>query len=65
MQIKELINNYTDRHTLADAFGVCARTVASYEKQGLPSIMIGGRKMYPIDGIAAFLKSREQDGRHG
>ena len=63
--VTDLLGDYVDRSTLAEAWGICPRTVAAYEKQGLPSIVIGGKKRYPINGISAFLKSREQDGRHG
>ena len=41
--VTDLLGDYVDRPTLAEAWGICPRTVAAYEKQGLPSILIGGR----------------------
>ena len=63
MTLNDLLNDYTDRPTLAGALGICERTVARYEKAGLPSLMIGGRKLYHIEAVAKFLKSREKKSR--
>jgi hypothetical protein len=39
-----------------------ARTIARYENEpdGLPSVMIAGRKYYRIEGVKAWLAKRER-----
>ncbi len=58
--IPDLLADYVDRQTLAKAWGVCTRTVARYEKSGLPHLSLGGRRLYPIAGSADWLRDREK-----
>lgn len=55
----DLLRDYTDRASLADALKCSERTIARYEKGGLPSLMIGGRKLYHLEAVAKWLKERE------
>ena len=63
MSLKEITKNYTDRVSLAEALKISPRTVSRYEKQGLPCLMIGGRKLYHMDAITKWLKERETQSR--
>ena len=54
----DLLADYIDRPTLAKAWGVCTRTVARYEKEGLPYTTLAGRHIYPIDGSSSWLRNR-------
>ena len=54
-----LLAEYASRPTLAKQWGTCTRTIGRYEKEGLPSITLGGRKLYPLEGAMAWLKNRE------
>ena len=55
-----LLDDHLTREQLADEWGVHQRTVARYEAlpDGLPYLMIGGRKWYPVDGARAFMARR-------
>ncbi len=46
MAMPELLEGYLDRAALAAALGVSARTLCRYEAEpnGLPSLLIGGRR---------------------
>lgn len=58
--VSTLLAGYFNRAELAADLGVCQRSVARYEqKEGLPHITIGGRRMYPRDGVMAWLEGRE------
>ena len=59
MTIIDLLNEYVDRPSLAEGLHISQRTVARYEKRGLPSVMIGGRKLYHLEAVAKWLKARE------
>lgn len=58
----ELLNGYIDRATLAEQLGCTARTIIRYENQpdGLPNLMLGGRKLYRIEAVRAWLSNRER-----
>jgi hypothetical protein len=62
MAMPELLENYLDRGSLARQLGVSERTIHRYENQpdGLPSLLIGGRRMYKLDSIRAWLERRER-----
>ena len=57
-----ILADYLNRDALAAELGVSARTVARYETEanGLPSVMIGGRRKYKIDSVKAWLERRER-----
>jgi hypothetical protein len=58
----ELLENYLDRRSLARQLGVSERSVFRYENQpdGLPSLLLGGRRMYKLDSVRAWLERRER-----
>ncbi len=60
MTITDLLAEYIDRPALAKALKCSERTIARYEKQGLPSLMIAGRKHHPLNGVAKWFKAREE-----
>ena len=62
MVMPELLENYLNRGSLARQLGVSERTVFRYENQpdGLPSLLIGGRRMYRLDSVRAWLERRER-----
>lgn len=57
-----ILADYLDRDALAAELGVSARTVARYELEpdGLPSLLIGGRRRYRIESVRAWLERRER-----
>jgi hypothetical protein len=57
-----LLTDYIPSHELAAGLDVSERTLSRYERQpdGLPSVMIGGRKFYRIDSVRKWLESRER-----
>jgi phage terminase Nu1 subunit (DNA packaging protein) len=57
-----LLDGFIDRATLADQLGCTARTIIRYENQpdGLPNLMLGGRKLYRIEAVKAWLANRER-----
>ena len=59
MTLDDITKNYTDRPALAKGLKCSVRTIARYEKRGLPSLMVGGRKLYSLDAVAKWLKARE------
>ena len=60
MTLDDITKNYIDRAALAEALKCSERTIARYEKRGLLSLMIGGRKLYSLDAVAKWLKEREE-----
>lgn len=62
MSPAELIADYVDRASLAEALKVSPRTLSRYESQpdGLPSVMIGGRKCYRLESVRKWLERRER-----
>ena len=58
----KLLEDYIDRPTLAAELGVNWRTIHRYENQpdGLPSLLIGGRRMYRLESVRAWLERRER-----
>jgi hypothetical protein len=62
MAMPELLENHVDRGSLARQLGVSERTVFRYENQpdGLPSLLLGGRRMYKLDSVRAWLERRER-----
>ena len=58
----KLLEDYIDRLTLAEELGVNWRTIHRYENQpdGLPSLLIGGRRMYRLESVKAWLARRER-----
>jgi hypothetical protein len=56
-----LLSGYLDREALAAELRVCGKTIARYEAQpnGLPSIKLGGRKLYRVDAVLRWLEARE------
>ena len=63
MTLDDITKNYIDRPALAKALKCSERTIARYEKRGLLSLMIGGRKFYSLSAVSDFLKRREKESR--
>jgi hypothetical protein len=61
MQKIGILDGYVDRQTLAAELCCNERTIARYENipNGIPSVLIAGRKLYPVEGIRAWVKNRE------
>jgi hypothetical protein len=57
---EDFLADYPDRPTLAKVWGVSPHTILRYEQlpDGLPSLMLGGRKRYPWKEALAWLQSR-------
>lgn len=57
-----LLDGYVDRAGLAAQLKVSERTLIRYESErdGLPSLMLGGRRMYKLDSVRAWLERRER-----
>jgi hypothetical protein len=62
MQKIGILDGYVDRQTLAAELRCNERTIARYENipNGLPSVLIAGRKLYPVDAIRSWVKTRER-----
>ena len=62
MDTPGLLEGYVTRSQLAAELNVCNRTVSRYENQpsGLPSLTIGGRKMYRLETVRRWLERRER-----
>jgi hypothetical protein len=56
-----ILDGYIDRDDLARDLRCSGRTLARYETEadGLPSVMIGGRKFYRVAAVKAWLEKRE------
>ena len=61
MSSHAILADYLDRAALATQLDVSPRTIIRYEQQpdGLPSTTIGGRKLYRIESVVTWLRSRE------
>ncbi|MCO5157503.1 MAG: hypothetical protein M9945_12270 [Aquamicrobium sp.] len=61
MQTLDLLNDFIPRGQLAHALNLSTRTLMRYEQQpdGLPSLMIGGRKFYRAQSVRDWLAKRE------
>lgn len=62
METSGILADYLDRETLARQLGCSERTIARYEEaaDGLPSLMVGGRKFYRIAAVQTWLAKRER-----
>lgn len=56
-----VLQDYLNRSQLAEQLGVCERTIARYEAlpDGLPSVKLGGRKLYRIEAVRDWIAARE------
>lgn len=56
-----ILSDYIDRPTLASELHVSERTIWRYEQlpNGLPSLKIGGRKLYRRSSVLAWIETRE------
>ena len=59
---RDLLAGFATRAEIARQFDTCERTVARYENEpdGLPSVLIGGRKYYRFDAVREWLARRER-----
>jgi len=57
---ENFLDDYPDRHTLAERLEVSWRTIARYENEpnGLPSLMLGGKRRYPWPEVLKWLEAR-------
>lgn len=57
-----ILEGYADRDTLAASFGVAPRTITRWMGQpdGLPHVHLGGRTLFKIDSVRAWLAGREK-----
>jgi hypothetical protein len=53
-----LLSDYVDRPALCRALKVPASTIAAYERRGLPSMMLAGRRMYRLSAVRGWLAGR-------
>jgi len=58
-----VLADYIDRATLAQQLRCTERSIARYENEpnGLPWLMVGGRKFYRISAVQAWLTKREHN----
>jgi hypothetical protein len=56
-----ILAGYVDRPSLAQELRVSERTIARYENlpDGLPNTVLGGRKLYRIEAVQAWIAARE------
>lgn len=61
-QSVSILADYIDRDALASELRCSTRTIARYEAlaDGLPSVLIGGRKYYRVTAVKAWLTTRER-----
>jgi hypothetical protein len=61
MQTLDILSDYIDRDTLARSLNCSPRTLARYENQadGLPSLIVAGRKHYRRQAVLNWLAKRE------
>lgn len=61
MHTLDLLNDFIPRDQLANALNLSERTLLRYEQQpdGLPSLLIGGRKFYRAQSVRDWLARRE------
>jgi hypothetical protein len=57
-----ILADFVDRATLAQQLRCTEKTIWRYENapDGLPSLMIGGRKYYRLSAVMAWLAKRER-----
>lgn len=57
-----ILQGYVDRPTLALELRVTPRTLARYEAlpDGLPSTVLGGRKLYRVEAVKEWIAAREK-----
>ena len=57
-----ILNDYLDRDQLAAELRCAPRTIARYEAEpdGLPSVMIAGRRYYRRSAVLEFIQKRER-----
>jgi hypothetical protein len=57
-----ILSDYLDRDALARELNCAGRTIARYEAEpdGLPSVMIAGKRYYRIAAVREFLTKRER-----
>jgi hypothetical protein len=57
---EDILRGYATRAELAEAFVCSERTIARYENEpdGLPNLMLGGRKLYPLDEAKQWVERR-------
>lgn len=57
-----LLEDFIDRATLARELGCVPKTIQNYENQadGLPSVLIAGRKYYRRAAVIAWIAKRER-----
>lgn len=62
MTIKDYLESLVSRAELAKELHVTERTIGRYETlpDGLPSMLIGGKKKYRMDSVIAWLEGRER-----
>lgn len=58
----ELLSGYARPREVADALGVTIRTLSRYESQpnGVPSVLIGGRKWFRLASVRAWIEAHER-----
>jgi hypothetical protein len=59
---EDILVGYIDRPNLSVAMRCSERTLARYEKlpDGLPYLSVGGRKLYRIEAVKAWIARRER-----
>ena len=57
-----ILDGYLTRQQLAEQMGVSWRTICRYEDMadGLPSLLIGGKKIYRVESVRQWLERRER-----
>ena len=57
-----LLDGYVNRRELAAELRCSERTIIRYEREpdGLPSTLLGGRVLYKLDNVRAWLERRER-----
>ncbi|MBB4277253.1 transcriptional regulator [Rhizobium mongolense] len=57
-----LLQGYLDREQLARELGCTTRTIHTYENlpDGLPSLMLGGKKLYRVEAVRQWIAGRER-----
>ena len=60
--MSNILENFVTRAALAADLNVSERTIWRYENlpNGLPSVLIGGRKLYRRESVLAWLAKRER-----
>jgi hypothetical protein len=57
-----ILSDYLDRASLARELNCAERTIARYEAEpdGLPSVMIAGKRYYRREAVLEFIRRRER-----